>query len=392
MLLYVTGPREADEARASAIYMEIAASWPALAASRIHPRTGAALLPAVTRFDLFLAAFSPSSGPDASGLAIRIPPPEQWWQWVPELRRALRELIRVSFPPGPRVSAPFDPVGPPTARPSAEGLESLRTLAGELGNSPDPAQRPVDPRLWLVLAPPLAAELETVFLSTLLRAEPFARIARVPETPESIPHWLEREVDALMVGEGLAAEGFVTDVESTSAMRTLTGTDDHGNATSTSHFFDLVSGLEDLYATKEILSPGEVYNRFHSHTGSEELYILLEGEGILRVNERVLPFRAGQCFGKPRGYDCSTQILNTGPGRMVFLDVGTVDIGEVDLGRYPDHGELLVRFGGHRWFVPTEAIRPGSELGAVYDRRYYRTVAHPEADTVSKAGGPDNAS
>ena len=95
---------------------------------------------------------------------------------------------------------------------------------------------------------------------------------------------------------------------------------------------------------------------------------------FLGGRERLLPIKAGQCFGKPRGYDCSTQILNTGSRRMVFLDIGTTDHGDVDLGRYPEHGEILARFAGHRWIVPTAAVKPGSALFPLYESRYFRSV------------------
>jgi uncharacterized cupin superfamily protein len=100
---------------------------------------------------------------------------------------------------------------------------------------------------------------------------------------------------------------------------------------------------------------------------------VLEGEATIRVNERLLPIRAGQCFGKPRGYDCCTQILNTGSRELVFLDIGTTNKAEVDLCRYPEHGELVALSGGQGWFVPTQAIRPRSELFPLYERRYFRS-------------------
>jgi uncharacterized cupin superfamily protein len=376
MLLYVTGPRVVDESRARAAYAEISDSWPTLAGRRVHPRTGAALVPAVTRLDLFLAAFSPAAKTGESGLAIDVPPPDRWWRWAPALRRALHELIRSTFPPGPRYAVPLDPVGPATAAPAAPGTAPMRTLVAELRRSGDPAQRPADPRLWLVLAPPLPAELETIFLSTFLRAEPFARIARAPEGPGALGAWLDREVDGLLAGDGLAVAGLVADFAADSAMQSMEQRDDEGRVTARSEPFDLVSGLEELYASREVLEPGEAYNRLHSHSGAEELYVILEGEGLIRVNERVLPIRAGQCFGKPRGYDCCTQLLNTGAGRMMFLDVGTANAAEVDLCRYPEHGEVLARFGGHRWLAPLDAIVPGSALCDVYDRRYFRTTDH----------------
>lgn len=324
MLLIVVGPR---------IPSDLAAAWPAIAAARKHPRTGAPLQPAVTRLDLLWEAFSPK-------------PPA--WQTAPAFRRLMRELIRATFPIGPRVGLAFDPVGPP------DGKEPLRTLTDEMRRAGDPAQRPLDPRLWLVLAPELPPELEPGILSTFLRAEPFARVARGDVDAA-------REVDRLLAGEGLAS--LVTNLEGE-------GTLALGDERARTHFFEQTAALEDLYATKEWLAPGEVYNRFHSHTGSEEIYIVLEGEGKIRVNERLLPIRAGQCFGKPRGYDCATQIVNTGTVPMVFLDIGTFEPSEVDLCRYPEHGEMLARFAGHRWIVPTEAVLPSSALA--YDLRYFR--------------------
>ena len=356
MLLFVTSPARASEPEARALARAHAAAWPALAAARKHPRTGAPLVPAVTRLDLFLEAFAPAASPGPSGWCIEVPPADNYWRWAPALRGALRTLIRGAFPPGPRYTAPYDPCGPPTAAPlappSADGvpLAPLSSMTDAFRGGPDPAQAPVDPRLWLVLAPPLPPELETILLSTILRAEPFARIGRVPDAgaPDG---WLAGEVDALIAGQNLATAGLVADVAG---------------------IFDLTSGLEDMYASREELAPGEVYNRFHSHTGSEELYIVLEGEGIVRVNERALPIRAGQAFGKPRGYDCSTQLLNTGAAPLVFLDVGTMRTSEVDLCRYPDHGELFAGHAGMRWLVPTDAFLPGAVLAPLYDRRYTR--------------------
>lgn len=377
MLLFVTGPGVTDEALAQStpkIYGELSAQWPALVSTRVHPRTGSKLAPAVTRLDLFLAAFSPAPSTTESGLSIHVPPQDQWWKWASVLRPALRELIVATFPPGLRYGVPFDAVGPGLVHPSPDETTHIRTLASDFQSGTDPSQAAVDPRLWLVLAPPLPEELEAIFLSTFLRAEPFARVARAPGESDRIGRWLENEVDRLIAGKNLVTEGLVVDLEGGTAMPSFVVRDDNGDLKASTEIFDLVSGLEDLYASKEVLGPGEVYNRLHSHSGSEELYIVLEGEGAIRINERLLPIKSGQCFGKPRGYDCSSQILNTGVDRMVFLDIGTENRGEIDLCRYPEHGELLARFGGHRWIVPTEAILPGSELSPVYESRYFRTV------------------
>lgn len=364
MLLFVAGPADRSRARAERIQSAIAERWPKLARSKRQPRTGAPLQPALTRLDRFLEAFAPAGIPAADG----------WWSWVPSLRRALRELILATYPPGWKVLAPCDPGGPSLARPSAAGTKPLRSLASEFQGGVDPAQRPVDPRLWLVLAPSLPAELETLLLSSFLRAEPFARTARAPGDVRRLDSWLRGEVDALVAGNGLASRGLVADLDWGASPASLTVLDEDGQIRQRTDPFDLASGLEELYATRETLAPGEAYNRLHSHTGSEELYIVLEGEGVIRVNERALPIRAGQCFGKPRGYDCATQILNTGSAAMVLLDVGTANRSELDLWHYPEHGELVARLPGQPLLVPKAEVLPGSEFLRVYDRRYYRAA------------------
>jgi uncharacterized cupin superfamily protein len=357
MLLYVTGPETASSTHQTDLYSHISSMWSDIAKSTVHPRSGLKCEPALTRLDLFLAAFAPE------GL------PSDRWYAVGELRAPLKVLIGRTFPAGPRMMAAWDPVGPERENPGQDA-EPLATLSGELAE--DPAQLPVDPRAWLVLAPPMAGCFETVFLSWFLRAEPYARLARIPEGLEDPRNWLAAQLAGLARGKDLLRTGLVTDLDGGAARPALTTTDPSGRLVATTDVVDLVSGLEGLHATREMIAPGEVYNRFHSHTASEELYIVLEGSGVIRVNERLLPIRAGQCFGKPANYGCATQLVNTGQVPLVFLDIAIVDTGSVDLCHYPEHGELFARFAGHRWFVPTGRIRPGAELGEVYSRRYYR--------------------
>lgn len=185
MLLFVSGPRRAGEDVARDLYRRLASGWNGVSETRRHPRTAAPLQPAITRLDLFLAAFSPAPSIGESGLAVAIPPEDAWWQWVPALRPALQQLIVQTFPSGPRLQAPYDPCGPAMARPTPEGTAPLVTMVDDLRAAADPAQRPTDPRLWLVLAPPLPATLETIFLSVFLRVEAFARVARAEATADA---------------------------------------------------------------------------------------------------------------------------------------------------------------------------------------------------------------
>ena len=137
------------------------------------------------------------------------------------------------------------------------------------------------------------------------------------DAPAALADWLAQEVDLLVAGTGLATAGVVADLDGDDGPPGFEESGDNGRVSQRTQLVDLVSGLQDLYATRETLEPGEAYNRLHSHTDSEELYILLEGEGMIRVNERLLPFRAAQCFGKPCGSSTSASIAWTRRWRAV---------------------------------------------------------------------------
>jgi uncharacterized cupin superfamily protein len=369
MLLYVTGPDTCDEAAAQALYTTLARAFAPAAQSRAHPRTAAPCEPVVTRFDLFLSAFSPAPEPNASGLRIALPPIPAAPMWGLAMRPALRELVLATFPQAPRFMATMDPVGPLTDKPTP-ALPALVDLATSLPGKPDPAQKPVDPRLWLVLAPPMPDVLEMMFLPTFLRAEPWARVARAPADADAA--WLEREVGALIEGQGLATRGLVANMDDAGHTRAVYK-DDKGAERAHVVMIEGACGLEESYAWRVTLAPGQTYARLHSHSGSEELYVVHSGSGLLRVNERLIPIKTGDVFGKPRGYDCATQIVNPGPDPLVLFDFGTMHRTEVDLCRYPEHGEIFARFAGHRWVTANDALRPHTDFNPVYDRRYQRT-------------------
>lgn len=372
MMLYVTGSHELAEADAQAFYAGVAASWPGVAESTAHPRTGKPCLPAQTRFDLFLTMFAPSPKPTLGGLRIQTPPPKHSPQWALSLRRALRELIRADFPVSQRYEGRLDPSGPLTVAPS-RSLPPLTEQAMIVPAQGDPSQLATDPRLWLVLAPPLEVGVEDMFLPTFLRAEPFARVARAPGRLAGVEltQWLARETEALVSGKGLIDRGLVLASEDP-ALATRVVRDDAGVETMRTTEIEAYAGLEETYAWRIVLQPGGVSARLHSHTGSEEIYVVLEGNGLLRVNERLVPIQAGDVFGKPRGYGCATQLINSGTSPLVILDIGTAVRDEVDVCHYPEHGEIFVHQAGHFWTAPTHAIESARAWFPLYQRRYYR--------------------
>jgi mannose-6-phosphate isomerase-like protein (cupin superfamily) len=55
----------------------------------------------------------------------------------------------------------------------------------------------------------------------------------------------------------------------------------------------------------------------HHHMATEEIYFVLEGEGLMRVGRESAVVRPGDAIAIPPG--ASHQIANTGPGRLRFL-------------------------------------------------------------------------
>ena len=57
----------------------------------------------------------------------------------------------------------------------------------------------------------------------------------------------------------------------------------------------------------------------HSHAGMDKLYLVLEGEGVLLLDGRELPMRAGDLVVAPEGVPHG--VRNDGAGRLLVLAV-----------------------------------------------------------------------
>ena len=63
----------------------------------------------------------------------------------------------------------------------------------------------------------------------------------------------------------------------------------------------------DLGAGYDILLPGKTGCPFHCHYGEEEMFILLAGEGTLRVADERIAIRAGDVIDIPPGPEYPTR-------------------------------------------------------------------------------------
>ena len=89
----------------------------------------------------------------------------------------------------------------------------------------------------------------------------------------------------------------------------------------------------------DIVAPGKRACPYHFHHAQEEMFIVLEGEGTLRVAGEMLPIRAGDIAFIPPGPDYPHHILNTSDAPLKYLSIGTRDSPEIV--EYPDSGKYL---------------------------------------------------
>jgi uncharacterized cupin superfamily protein len=105
-----------------------------------------------------------------------------------------------------------------------------------------------------------------------------------------------------------------------------------------------------------VIPPGKRAFPYHAHRGNEEMFLVLEGEGSVRIAGSTHKIRKGDFISLPPGRDSAHQIINDSTAPLRYLAVSTMESPEVV--EYPDSGKLGVMAGGHggRPAVP-DAIR-----------------------------------
>jgi uncharacterized cupin superfamily protein len=108
-----------------------------------------------------------------------------------------------------------------------------------------------------------------------------------------------------------------------------------------------------LGAGYDILAPGKRGCPYHFHRAQEEMFIILEGEGSLRVAGEMVPVRAGDVVFIPAGPKYPHQFINTSAGPMKYLSVSTQERPEVC--EYPDSGKYVAYDKDFRGVQRTDA-------------------------------------
>lgn len=97
-------------------------------------------------------------------------------------------------------------------------------------------------------------------------------------------------------------------------------------------------GARNLGYNLTRIDPGKAAYPAHSHRINEEMFLVLEGEGELRVGDARQPVRKGDIIAcPPGGPETAHQLKNTGQAALQVLMVSTVE--PADIVEYPDSGK-----------------------------------------------------
>jgi uncharacterized cupin superfamily protein len=114
------------------------------------------------------------------------------------------------------------------------------------------------------------------------------------------------------------------------------------------------TAAQKLGASVDIVAPGKRSCPYHFHHAQEEMFIILEGHGTLRVAGQRLPISTGDVVFIPPGPQYPHQIINTSDAPLKYLSISTRETPEVC--EYPDSDkyEATVTLNGARVFTAVQ--------------------------------------
>jgi len=98
-------------------------------------------------------------------------------------------------------------------------------------------------------------------------------------------------------------------------------------------------GAQKLGYNVTAVPPGKRAFPFHNHRVNEEMFLILEGAGEIRIGAATYPVRKGDIIAcPPGGKETAHQIINTGTTELKYLAVSTRVSPEI--AEYPDSGKF----------------------------------------------------
>jgi len=112
----------------------------------------------------------------------------------------------------------------------------------------------------------------------------------------------------------------------------------------TTRLLGAAAGSERLYLNIDYVPPQALSTKYHSHSQQEEFFLILHGQGVLRLNNQEQPVKKGDFIAKPAGRNIAHTFYNPGNDTLVILDAGTVE--PEDTCYYPDDDTYLHKVNG----------------------------------------------
>lgn len=103
-------------------------------------------------------------------------------------------------------------------------------------------------------------------------------------------------------------------------------------------------GAQKLGYNISVCPPGKSICPFHNHRVNEEMFFILEGEGLLRYGDKEYPLRQFDFVAcPPGGREMAHQMINTGKVDLKYLSLSTEHKEEIC--EYPDSNKIGVFVG-----------------------------------------------
>lgn len=113
------------------------------------------------------------------------------------------------------------------------------------------------------------------------------------------------------------------------------------------------TAAKQLGASFDIVPPGKMSCPYHFHHGEEEMFIILQGSGTLRVAGEQVPVRAGDVIHIPAGPEYPHHLINTSDAPLHYLSISNKL--PIEVCEYPDSGKVGTFAPGVRLLQRREA-------------------------------------
>ena len=99
-------------------------------------------------------------------------------------------------------------------------------------------------------------------------------------------------------------------------------------------------GMGRLGMNARRVPPGHSACPAHTHLMADEIFVVLEGQGLFRYGDHVHEIRPGDCISCPTDTEIANPATPDGTGDLVYLAIGAEPPGEICT--YPDSGALTI--------------------------------------------------